>query len=686
MIHGTEKFRGYGACLVGLLLVSTATAADVLSSSRSIDAVAAKVKPAVVQVRVVSVGYEGGREVKSEAAGSGVIISKRGHVVTNHHVAGHAIRIFCILADKEELEADLVGTDALSDIAVLQLKSDGKREFPFARWGDSSRIRVGDQVLAIGSPMALSQSVTVGVISNPEMVMPWLYWSYRFSLDGEDVGSIVRWIGHDAAIYGGNSGGALVNMRGEIIGINEISFGLGGAVPANLARHVAEQLIAHGKVTRSWFGLEVQPQLKSMPSHAGVLISGTVSDSPADKAGFLPGDLLVKLNGQPVTVRYAEQMPLFNQMVSDIPIGKEIEAVVLRDGQEKTFRVTTAERQPFRQKQEELKAWGMTARNLSMLAAREMKRDNVSGLLISTVRQGGPCDDAKPSLRPGDVITKIKGKPVANVAELIAVTESVTRGKTEPTAVLVEFDRKTQKLMSVVKVGIENIEDPGLEIKKAWLPVTTQVITRQLAVLLGIPGRMGVRVTQVYPNSTAENAGLKVGDLLLKLDGQEIAAANPEDEEVFSNKIRQYKIGATVELAVLRDGNELKISVELMRASRLDREMKRYRDVNFEFSARDLSFQDKVERQWPKDQPGVLVEGVTPGSWAALGHLAAGDLILAVDADKITDIATLQKTMDQIESEKPKFVVLQVLRGIHHLSVELEANWSGGAAKEKAAQ
>lgn len=671
------KRRRHVIAFIAAALIPITLTANAQVTAHSIEAVAAKVKPAVVQIHVVSVGYDGGREVKSVAAGSGVIISKRGDIVTNHHVAGHAIRIFCILADKEEIEAELLGTDALSDIAVIRLKSDGKREFPLAGWGDSARVHVGDTVLAIGSPMALSQSVTVGVISNPEMVMPWLFWNYRFSLDGEDVGSIVRWIGHDAAIYGGNSGGALVNMRGEVIGINEISFGLGGAVPANLARRVAEQIIATGKVTRSWIGLEVQPQLKSMAGQTGVLISGTVSGSPADKAGIQAGDLLVKIAGKPVTVRYAEQMPLFNQMLADIPVGKEVETVVRRDGKEQVIRLTTTERQPFRPKQEELKAWGMTARNISLLAAKELQRDSHDGVLISTVRRGGPCDEAKPNLRDGDVIVKINGKPVHNVAELKDVTSEITRDKTEPVPVLVEFDRRTQKFLSVVKVGIANIEDPGLEISKAWLPIATQVITRPLASQLGIGDKTGVRVTQVYTNSTAEKAGLKVGDLIFKLDGQSIPAANPEDEEVFANKIRQYKIGATAELTVWRDNQELKIPVELVRTARLEREMKRYKDENFEFTARELTFFDKVERQFPEDQAGVLIEGVTPGGWAALGRLGGDDLLLAVGNDKITDVASLQKTMTEVEAQRPKFVVLQVLRGIHQLRVELEADWSG---------
>ena len=131
----------------------------------------------------------------------------------------------------------------------------------------------------------------------------------RFRLDGEDVGALVRWIGHDAAIYGGNSGGPLVNLRGEIVGINEISYGLGGAIPGNLARSVAEQIIAKGKVRRSWLGMDVQPLFKHGKDEHGVLISGVLENSPADKAGFKPGDLLLRVGKHATDVRFEEQMP-----------------------------------------------------------------------------------------------------------------------------------------------------------------------------------------------------------------------------------------------------------------------------------------------------------------------------------------------------------------------------------------
>src|SRR5262249_54109746 len=187
--------------------------------------------------------------LKQQGVGSGAIITKEGHLITNHHVAGHGARMFCTLWNREEIEAELVGTDPLSDISVLKLRPSKPRKFAFASFGDSSKMRVGDPVMAMGSPMAISQSVTLGILSNTEMVMPRLFGTMgRFKLDGEDVGTLVRWLAHDAAIYGGNSGGPLVNLQGEIIGINEIRMGLSGAIPGNLARNVAQQIIARGSV------------------------------------------------------------------------------------------------------------------------------------------------------------------------------------------------------------------------------------------------------------------------------------------------------------------------------------------------------------------------------------------------------------------------------------------------------
>ena len=271
--------------------------------SKQIESVIAAIKPTIVRVRVTMASYEEGREVKIEGSGSGVIISEDGYVVTNHHVAGRAKHLLCNLSNKEEIVADLVGTDALNDIAVIKLRGKPGRKFPYAKWGDSSKLNVGDRVMALGSPLSLSQSVTLGIVSNTEMILP-EFLDGLLTLDGENTGSNVRWIGHDAAIFGGNSGGPLMNLDGEVVGINEVSLGsLGGAIPSSQARQVAEELIRHGKVTRSWIGAVTQPLLKNTGNEQGVLVSGIMPGSPADKAGLKSGDILIRLAGKDVFVQ-----------------------------------------------------------------------------------------------------------------------------------------------------------------------------------------------------------------------------------------------------------------------------------------------------------------------------------------------------------------------------------------------
>ena len=205
---------GVISLLLALLSAAPAAAQPSAGSapadSAAVYAALSKVAPSLVRIHVVSIEYQDGRELKREASGSGTIITPEGHVVTNHHVAGKTKAIVCTLSTREEIPAELVGTDPLSDIAVIKLKPAKPRKFPVAAFGTATSLKVGDRVLALGSPLALSQSVTMGIVSNTEMIMPQLFWPFnRMTLEGEDVGSLVRWIGHDAAIFGGNSGGPL---------------------------------------------------------------------------------------------------------------------------------------------------------------------------------------------------------------------------------------------------------------------------------------------------------------------------------------------------------------------------------------------------------------------------------------------------------------------------------------------
>lgn len=647
-------------------------------SQEVIQQIVTKVKPSLVRIHVVEAVPEEGREAKQESFGSGIIVSADGYVVTNHHVAGNARWLSCTLANKEEVDAKLIGTDPLSDIALIKLSPSKSGPYPFVSWGDSSKLQVGNPVLAMGSPLAFSQSVTAGIISNTELILPSGFGG--MTLDGEDVGSIVRWIGHDAQILPGNSGGPLINLTGEIIGINEIKVGLSGAIPGNLARIVVQQLMTQGKVTRSYTGIDVQPRLRGDTTgpEGGVLVGGILPGSPAAKAALQPGDLLLSVNDVPLAARYPEQVPLVNLELSRLPVGKPVTLKVMRKGAPMNIKLTPSLRDPAQVRSVEVKGWGLTTTDITPVMALEQRLPTTEGAIITSTLTGGPAADAQPALQEGDVILSVNGKKITNTKSLLEMTPRLTKNEDSESPVVVEVRREGERLVTVVNVFKQSGEDTSIEVSKAWLPVRVQVLTPALTKALNLPASTkGVRVTQIFTEADpAVTSKLKVGDVITKLDGLEIEATQPEETDVFYGMIRQYKIGTPAKIALFRDGKPMNATVTLPRAPKQERELSRHSDDNFGLTVRSVSYQDRAAKTALPGENGAVVVGTSRGGWASLAGLKAGDIIRAIGGVKVTDGEGASKMLKGLEQQRPRFVTFFVSRGVHTMYLEVQTDWS----------
>ncbi len=639
-----------------------------------VDTVMDEVYPALIRIFVVSSRYRNGRIVRNQGSGSGTIISPDGYVVTNHHVAGHGTRIWCTLANRERVDAKLVGTDPMTDIAVIKLIPETMRKpvekFPYASWGDSDTLEVGDQVFAMGSPGSLAQSVTYGIVANPKTVMP----NMGMQMDGEPVGLLVRWIFHDAQIFHGNSGGPLVNTRGEIVGVNEIAAAaLGGAIPANIARKVADTLIAQGDIERSWTGIVIQTLLRSDEEDLGALVGGVLENSPADEAGLQPGDRIVAVNGEPVHVRFAEQMPDFYRLVVDTPVGTELKLRLMRDGKERTCTLKTAARGRVMGDQKEAASWGITAMDLTRLMRLNLRTDVTGGAVITSVNPGGPAGLAKPSLNRGDVVLAIGHEEINGIDELMRLSREITESKDKAVPTVVRFWRNGDEMLTSVEIG--PTPDPSVPptVRKAWFPANVQVLTRDLSETLGLDNAKGVRITRLFPQM--EGSDFKCGDIITHMDAMPIDAWEPVHEQRFPTMIRRYRPESEVIFSVLRDKEPIKITYTLPGEPRPSIEMKIYRNELLEFAARDLTVMDLIGQRMPVDQKGAIVTEVKPGSWAGLAGLNANDIILSLNGTPTPDLDTFETVMTGLETQKPKALIFFVQRPSNSAYIEIIPEW-----------
>ena len=363
--------------------------------------------------------FDGGVQ-RAEAQGSGFFIDGAGHVVTNNHVVEDATDIKIRLADGKEIKATLVGADPLTDLAVLKVEP--PKGQAFVQFAEDVNLRVGDWVIAVGNPFGLGGSVTSGIVS---------------AIGGESrEGQFLDFIQIDAPINRGNSGGPTFDLKGRVVGVNTAIFspnggnvGIGFAIPAKAAKETIAQLIRNGAVTRGWLGVSIQPVTTEIAaalgrkSTAGALVAEVLEASPAQKAGFESGDLVMKLNNREI----ASPTDL-TRSISALPPGDKAKVIVLRNGAEKQLTVTLGQRdkedqiasndanQP-RSEDSLSKDVGLRVAELNPAMRQQFRvPDGVDGVLVTAVKPGSPGEEA--GLRPGVVILQVDGAAVASTASL----------------------------------------------------------------------------------------------------------------------------------------------------------------------------------------------------------------------------------------------------------------------------
>jgi serine protease Do len=409
--------------LMIMFLLQTASASDNLQ--RKILEAKNKVFPALVHVEPVKEVFEDGKRVKVQVTGSGIIFSAEGLVLTNNHVAEKARFVFCTLSNRDEVQAEVIGLDALTDLAVLKLDLNEKdyHTVPYARFGDSDSLEVGEIVMALGSPLGLSRSMSLGVISSIDRYF-------------EDVGEMVSpynlWIQTDAAINPGNSGGPLIDINGDVVGINAraIFFGenLGFAIPINTAKLVIDRILRDKVVKRSEIGIEWQEikdyrKYMKEPDLTGVLIAHIEKDSPAEHAGLQPGDLVYAIDDKKIDAVYQEELPKIRKYISEIPVGSNITFYFRRNGKEKKTTLVTDQRGKFEGNEFECDNWGISVKEITPRVVENLKLKDAKGVLVSGVRIGSPADEAE--VFRGYVLKSVDGKKVTDLDQFKDIYQMV---------------------------------------------------------------------------------------------------------------------------------------------------------------------------------------------------------------------------------------------------------------------
>jgi serine protease Do len=376
-------------------------------------------------------------DFKQRSLGSGFILDRDGYIVTNNHVIEGADEIKVSLANDKEFDGEIVGRDPNTDLALIKIK--GAADLVPLKLGDSDKLPVGSWVVAMGSPFGLEQTVTAGIVSAKGRVI--------------GSGPYDDFIQTDASINPGNSGGPLLNMNGEVVGINTAIVaqgqGIGFAIPINLARGIIDQLKTHGSVTRGWLGVGIQdltPELAEyygLKDKRGVLVAQVFEGDPADKAGIKAKDLIIEVDGKPVSSSRE-----LTAMIAAIPVGQKTPIKILRDGQEKTVNVEIAKRPESerlaKRESENGEELGIQIAELTPEMARRFGHSETEkGVLVTGVKPGSKAEEA--GIQQGDLVKEVNRKPVTTPEELRAEI-----GKKEKIQLLV---KRPNAGFVVIKIG-----------------------------------------------------------------------------------------------------------------------------------------------------------------------------------------------------------------------------------------
>ena len=355
------------------------------------------------------------REFKQKSLGSGFMIDREGYILTNNHVVEKASSIKVKLSDEKEYDAKIVGRDPKTDIALIKI--DVNHELPSATFGDSDKLEVGDWVVAIGNPFGLEHTVTAGIVSAKGRVI--------------GAGPYDDFIQTDASINPGNSGGPLLNLSGEVVGINTAIVsggqGIGFAIPINVVQDLLPQLKSKGKIARGWLGVVIQkitPEIAksfNLKETEGTLVSDVMEDGPAEKAGLKRGDVITSYNGK--KIKDNEMLP---RLVAATEIGKKVKVEIIRDGKSMGIEIVTGElpeEGPKASKKPEVeKDFGLVVQDITPEIAKHLNLKDRNGVIATDVAPGSPAGDA--NIRSGDIIKEIGRKPIRNEADFKAAMKN----------------------------------------------------------------------------------------------------------------------------------------------------------------------------------------------------------------------------------------------------------------------